>query len=535
MKHDQDMSLGLRLLGPMLIWIVVMVAGAGAGWLAGDGAIAIAKAAIGLMLPALISLALTPVLHRFWAQIILIGVWTGFAVLVTLIGGLWPVGVVFLCIPAIAMVFTKDRVVEAIILSALALIATFLALGLVDLGGSPLSDTQRGYVGILGFVGTMALTVMAMIAGTHGRDDDDTRTGRGPYGTLWRRGVSGGLFEFTPDNRMVGSNPEGQHQFALRDDEDRPDLDQLMHDATARQALLDTADVARRLDSPNSARITLDPQSHDPMTLDVYVTPLSTGGVLLHTLDRTEEAARIETLRQSQTVAEREAQDKTLFFAGVSHELRTPLNAIIGFSDMMRSRLFGPLPNKYAEYADLIHDSGQYMLDLIGDVLDLSKVEAGKYTLVKDTFDVSDVVRSSVKMIRPSADASEVALTMDMPDEDQLLIRADRKALRQILLNLMSNAVKFSPKGSIVTVSVRPEGDMMIMTVSDEGSGMSAEEIARIGEPFTQGASAQSSEARGSGLGLSLVRSLAELHDGRLDIESQPGEGTKASVTLPIV
>ncbi len=204
---------------------------------------------------------------------------------------------------------------------------------------------------------------------------------------------------------------------------------------------------------------------------------------------------------------------------------------------MMRSRLFGPLPGKYAEYADLIHDSGQYMLDLIGDVLDLSKVEAGKYTLVLDTFDVSDVVRSSVKMIRPSADSDEIVVEIDVPDDDALLITADRKAMRQILLNLLSNAVKFSPKGSTVKVSARADeaGQMMLVSVTDEGSGMSVEDIARVGEPFTQGRSGQDADARGSGLGLSLVRSLAELHGGQLDLRSQVGEGTEARVSVPIL
>lgn len=534
MDQELDMSLGMRLLGPMLIWLVVMIAGAGAGWLAGDGALAMGKVAIGLMVPALLSLLLTPVLHRFWAQIVLIAIWTGFCVMVTLIGGLWPVGVVFLCIPAIGMVFTKDRVIEALILAAIALIAAFLALALVDLGGSPISETQRGYVGTLGFVGTMALTITAMIAGTHGRDSDDTRSGRGPYGTLWRRGVSGGLFEFAPDGSMVGSNPEGQIQFGLRGDNDRPSLDALVRNAAAREVLLETAATARRLDSPNSARIALDSGTASEATLDVHITPLASGGLLIHALDRTDDAVRIEALRRSQTVAEHDALEKTLFFAGVSHELRTPLNAIIGFSDMMRSRLFGPLPSKYAEYADLIHDSGQYMLDLIGDVLDLSKVEAGKYTLVTDTFDVSDVVRSSVKMIRPSADAAEVALEASLPDEEQLLITADRKALRQILLNLMSNAVKFSPKGGTVLVEARSHQGQMIVRVTDEGPGMSASEIARIGQPFIQGASGKSTETRGSGLGLSLVKSLAELHGGRLDVTSVPGEGTDAQVVLPL-
>ena len=200
----------------------------------------------------------------------------------------------------------------------------------------------------------------------------------------------------------------------------------------------------------------------------------------------------------------------------------------------MRSRLFGPLPSKYAEYADLIHDSGQYMLDLIGDVLDLSKVEAGKYTLVSDTFDISDVVRSSVKMIRPSADSAEIVLETDLPDEEEeLLITADRKATRQILLNLLSNAVKFSPKGGTVVIAAKPHKAGVLLTVKDEGPGMRPEEIARIGQPYNQGQAAKDIEVRGSGLGLSLVKTLAELHGGALKVDSQLGQGTRAMVYLP--
>jgi cell cycle sensor histidine kinase DivJ len=191
------------------------------------------------------------------------------------------------------------------------------------------------------------------------------------------------------------------------------------------------------------------------------------------------------------------------------------------------------LPGKYAEYADLIHDSGQYMLDLIGDVLDLSKVEAGKYTLIPDTFDVADVVRSSVKMIRPSADSAEVLIDIKVSEDDPLLLTADRKATRQILLNLLSNAVKFSPKGGLIRVTAEDVDGVVCLSVIDEGPGMSADEIARIGQPYAQGNSGKSSDARGTGLGLSLVQTLAELHGGRLNIQSHTGDGTVARVYLP--
>ena len=174
------------------------------------------------------------------------------------------------------------------------------------------------------------------------------------------------------------------------------------------------------------------------------------------------------------------------------------------------------------------------MLDLIGDVLDMSKIEAGKYSLQYGAFDMADVVRSSVKMVQPSADAAEVMLTMDLPANQDLTLEADRKALRQILLNLLSNAVKFTPKGGEIKITAKSLADTLQLTVSDNGMGMSADELEHIGEPYTQASSASKIEARGSGLGLSLVASLVELHNGRFAIASQKGEGTTVDVYLPL-
>ncbi len=238
---------------------------------------------------------------------------------------------------------------------------------------------------------------------------------------------------------------------------------------------------------------------------------------------------------QAQDSAKKEFDEKTLFFAGVSHELRTPLNAIIGFSDMMRSRLFGPLPGKYAEYADLIHDSGQHMLDLVGDVLDMSKVEANKYELNYCEFDAADVVRSSMKMVRPSADAAELTLSADIETENDLVVEADRRAVRQILLNLLSNAIKFTPKGGRVTTSAHINGDKLELSVADTGTGMTAKDIENVGTPYQQAANANLVAGRGTGLGLSLVKNLSKLHGGEFSITSHPGVGTTVLVTLPLM
>lgn len=520
-------------MGPMLIWLIVIMAGAAVAVFATGGAVEpIGKVALSLAIPALISLFLLPVLHHTWSQVVLLALWTGFAVTATLLGGLSQLAITFLCIPAVAMLFTRERVVEALVLAALALIATLLSMSLIGLGASPLSESGTDLLVMLGTAGTLSLIIATMIAVSQARDANDAALSASGLGR-WGDAVVGGVFQFGADDRLVGANSEGREQFGLDQLSEDIQLGDLAGGGEASVRIRDAADMARRNNMASVTRVTVPNADGTKTSFDMNMTPTAQGDLLVHALDRTDDANQLETLRQSQTVAEREAREKTLFFAGVSHELRTPLNAIIGFSDMMRSRLFGPLPGKYAEYADLIHDSGQYMLDLIGDVLDLSKVEAGKYALVPDTFDIADVVRSSVKMIRPSADSADVAIEIIVPEDDPLLMTADRKATRQILLNLLSNAVKFSPKGGVVQVSAQDEDGVVCLSVVDEGPGMSVDDIARIGQPYAQGSSARSVEARGSGLGLSLVKTLAELHDGRLDIRSDLGEGTVARVYLP--
>ncbi|ADL00511.1 sensor histidine kinase [Brevundimonas subvibrioides] len=233
--------------------------------------------------------------------------------------------------------------------------------------------------------------------------------------------------------------------------------------------------------------------------------------------------------------AEAEAQNagKTRFLANMSHELRTPLNAVLGFSDVMRQRLFGPLSPKYAEYADNIHEAGSHLLDLIGDVLDVSKIEAERYELSREPFDAREVVSAAVALVRGTATDGGVTLASLLPD-DPLAVEADRRALKQITLNLLSNAIKFTPSGGSVTLTLETIGPYLEMVVADTGVGIAARDLKRLGRPFEQAGEADQ-RAKGTGLGLSLVRALAELHGGRMSIESTLGEGTAVTVRLPVV
>ncbi|WP_347567019.1 HAMP domain-containing sensor histidine kinase [Caulobacter sp. CCUG 60055] len=245
------------------------------------------------------------------------------------------------------------------------------------------------------------------------------------------------------------------------------------------------------------------------------------------------EHAREASLEQARQDAEALNAGKSRFLANMSHELRTPLNAIMGFSDIMRSRMFGELPGKYVEYAELIHESGRHLLDLINDVLDMSKIEAARYELAREVFDAREPVSAALRLMRLQADEAGVQLRGMLPGAP-LEVDADRRALKQIVLNLVSNALKFTPKGGSVTVSGQAVEGMLEITVADTGVGIPPEDVERLGRPYEQAGGADQ-KARGTGLGLSLVRAFAELHGGDMGIESRLGEGTAVMVRLPVL
>ena len=217
----------------------------------------------------------------------------------------------------------------------------------------------------------------------------------------------------------------------------------------------------------------------------------------------------------------------------MSHELRTPLNAVIGFSDVMRTGLFGQLSPKYAEYAGMIHDAGGHLLELINDVLDISKIEAARYELNREQFDARDSISAALRLTRLQADEARVSLRGLLPAEP-LAALADPRALRQIVLNLISNALKFTQSGGSVTVSAKGYGEDLEIVVSDTGVGIAEADLQRLGRPYEQAGDA-AQKARGTGLGLSLVRAFAELHGGAMSIESRLGEGTSVTVRMPVL
>ncbi|WP_341912763.1 ATP-binding protein [Ferrovibrio terrae] len=244
-----------------------------------------------------------------------------------------------------------------------------------------------------------------------------------------------------------------------------------------------------------------------------------------------------EQAELSALAAKRSAEEanraKSEFLANMSHELRTPLNAIIGFSSIIRNEMLGAVNiARYREYAGDIHSSGEHLLAIINDILDLSKVEAGKYELAEQDFDADEIMTAAVRLVREKIERSHVQLQM-RPRAGLVQLHADRRALLQVLINLLANAVKFTEEGSIVLAGESTEGGGFAYSVTDTGIGMTAAQIKIALQPFGQIQNALTRAQPGTGLGLPLSDRMVRLHGGWLEIQSTPGQGTRVSVHLP--
>jgi PAS domain S-box-containing protein len=264
--------------------------------------------------------------------------------------------------------------------------------------------------------------------------------------------------------------------------------------------------------------------------------PNSVGGVALIVcigFDITDQHQLEMTLTKAKNEAEQASRAKSEFLANMSHELRTPLNAILGFSQVIRDRHFGDDTARYSEYAANIHDSGEMLLAIISDILEMSKLEAGKLKLAEEIVDLAQIVESCRTMVAGRAEDGGIALACLLPAQP-IKLRGDQRALKQILLNLLSNAVKFTQAGGKISVAAgqTESGDIQLI-VADTGIGIHPSALPKVFQPFYQIDHSATRAKAGTGLGLPISKHLAELHGGKIGIDSAPGIGTTVTVTLP--
>ncbi len=250
--------------------------------------------------------------------------------------------------------------------------------------------------------------------------------------------------------------------------------------------------------------------------------------------DMTERILYEQELRQAKDASEHAYAAKSSFLANMSHELRTPLNAIIGFSDMIESQMLGPIFNeKYLEYARNINDSGKHLLDLISDILDMSKIEAGKHTLDLETVNIKEIIDRASQMITGRAQEQGINLCTSDIENSDINIIGDRRALTQIILNLLSNAVKFTPASGSIWIECNVKEDHIYLKICDTGIGIPPNKLAAVLKPFEQVSCQYTRDHEGTGLGLAITKKLIELHGGTLNLESTVNVGTTATVKLP--
>jgi len=243
---------------------------------------------------------------------------------------------------------------------------------------------------------------------------------------------------------------------------------------------------------------------------------------------------RNNRLEQATAAAEQANLMKSQFLANMSHEFRTPLNAIIGFSELMVTEAFGPMePSKYKDYSGDILESGRHLLSLINDILDMSKIEAGRYVLQTQPVDIERLIFSAVKMCKPLADQKNIELATEF-QANGAVVTGDERAIKQMVLNLVSNAVKYTPRGGHVDVRLDGvETGGIVVSITDTGIGISAEDMEKVLEPFSQAASKMNNKTEGTGLGLAIVNALARLHGADFKLASTVGVGTEAAISFP--
>ncbi|MGE5148241.1 MAG: hybrid sensor histidine kinase/response regulator [Candidatus Eiseniibacteriota bacterium] len=346
----------------------------------------------------------------------------------------------------------------------------------------------------------------------------------------------------------------GAHRFALVHVERLADAQARLRDEPFDVVLLDLSlpdasglSTVRRVEGadPSIPIVVLSGLDNETMALeavqagaqDYLVKGESSGETIARAIRYAIERKRGEKLLfEAKEKAESANKAKSEFLATMSHELRTPLNAILGFSEVIQNELFGPIGNeRYQEYLDDIITSGRHLLDLINEILDLAKIEAGKADIYEENLSMRDLIDACLRLVKERAMTSRVVITTRL-DDGMPTLRADESMLKKILLNLLSNAVKFTPPGGEVVVEARPDEEgALLVVIADNGIGIAEKDQARVFEYFVQVDGALNRKYVGTGLGLPLAKSLTELHGGTIRLESALGAGTTVTVRFPAV
>lgn len=286
---------------------------------------------------------------------------------------------------------------------------------------------------------------------------------------------------------------------------------------------------------PSEERLTCTPEDGDAMLLDLSVVPLPDGGVLMTYIDVTSTVEVENALREKAQALETAEQLKLDFLANVSYQLRTPLSSIMGFTDILNNEYFGPLNDRQKDYTTDIRSASERLLELINNILDLSTLEAGYLTLDRSEFAVKDMLGRVFDLVNDWARKDEIKVVLDCPDDIGTL-NADERRIRQAMVNLVRNAIAFTPEGGEITLRARAEKSAIHLIVSDNGAGIAAEDKARIFEPFERAQTGKNARLTrsGAGIGLSLVQRIAEAHSGHVELDSDEGAGTTVTLIIPM-
>lgn len=465
-------------------------------------------------------------LNQF-APSFLVITWTVFAAFALALSGaaMSPLSVLFVIAPLVALNLGNSAMAaEASMFGAG---AYFVAILLSEIGILPPGEAVPGFASVARLLAFAALVISALLVWFLARGQQRLQTAADqsepveasvshpPRATIPVPAGSGVLLlDVTLDGMVRGA------------DGDRMGLPGIGVGTWLRD-ILENADAATGL----QARIAVSGETklRSGRTVTFCSTPYE-GGTHVVLIDRSGESAEPAKVSDAETRADAAVKQRTAFFASLGHDLKTPLNAIIGYADMMRQNVLGPLPDAYKDYPAIIHDSGEELLLMVEDMLDLARADADRQRLEPEPVDLRASAKGVIRQLENQAERAGVTLRLKAGDED-VWAHADARAVRQIWQNLVSNAIKYSDRDGIVMLDVQNRAHAVILSVTDKGAGMTEDDVKLALEPFSQGENARG--VKGTGLGLAVVKRFAEMHGGQVDIQSKPGKGTRVAVSLP--